>query len=389
MQKNTVNVNIRGKKTKALVDSGADISCISTIFLEKAFYANAKLDKSPILFVKGVGQKQLRVLGKLKIPISFNDANILTYVHVVESLPHSLILGHDFLTTNKVSLDFNTNTMCLNEDSSKMYPLVTSAGMVRADNPVVVPANHEMNISVKISRRKTGEIVLVEPIKSQFEVVSAKCIVQIQKGKSIIRVINPTDYDILVPQGKVLASVTDIYIASVSSLSSHAKTETCESRMTQNNSKDISFDLNNADLDKNQKQVISEFLKRHRNVFATDLSEIGSTNLYQHNIKTKVHAMPVRMPFYRQPPHIKKEIQKQVDEMLQNKIIEPSNSEWHSPVVMVKKKSGEYRFAIDYRKLNNHTIPMSFPLPRLESIFDTLGESKVQYFTTLDLASGF
>lgn len=57
------------------------------------------------------------------------------------------------------------------------------------------------------------------------------------------------------------------------------------------------------------------------------------------------------------------EIDRQVQELLQNDIIDPSNSEWHSPVLLVRKPTGEYRFVVDYRKPNKSTMPMSFPLP--------------------------
>ena len=44
---------------------------------------------------------------------------------------------------------------------------------------------------------------------------------------------------------------------------------------------------------------------------------------------------------------------------------------------------------MDFRKVNKVTKPMSFPLVRIEDIFDSVGEAKARYFTTLDLASGF
>ena len=55
----------------------------------------------------------------------------------------------------------------------------------------------------------------------------------------------------------------------------------------------------------------------------------------------------------------------------------------------VKKKNNTYRFACDYRALNNIIIPMSFPLPHIESVFDAIGEARASYFTSLDLMSGF
>ena len=58
-------------------------------------------------------------------------------------------------------------------------------------------------------------------------------------------------------------------------------------------------------------------------------------------------------------------------------------------MVLVKKKNNQYRFACDYSALNKVTIPMSFPLPHLESVFDAIGDAKAQYFSNLDLMSGF
>lgn len=51
----------------------------------------------------------------------------------------------------------------------------------------------------------------------------------------------------------------------------------------------------------------------------------------------------------------------------------------------MKKKDGSWRFTVDYRKLNQITVPISQPLPRIEDVFDALGESKARIFSTLDL----
>ena len=131
-----------------------------------------------------------------------------------------------------------------------------------------------------------------------------------------------------------------------------------------------------------------EFIGRNRDIFAKDLSELGTTNILEHKIETG-DARPTSQNYYRHAPPIKKEIERQTEEMLKHGIIESSTSPWTSPVVMVKKRSGEYRFAIDYRRLNRVTKPMSFPMPRLDDIFDTVGSSSAKIFTTLDLASGF
>ena len=73
--------------------------------------------------------------------------------------------------------------------------------------------------------------------------------------------------------------------------------------------------------------------------------------------------------------------------MLMAKIIQPSNSPCSAPVLMIPKKNGEYRFCIDFRKLNAVTEQDSFPLPRIDDILDRLVQ--FMYASTLDLKMGY
>ncbi|GFW71020.1 hypothetical protein TNCV_191111 [Trichonephila clavipes] len=73
----------------------------------------------------------------------------------------------------------------------------------------------------------------------------------------------------------------------------------------------------------------------------------------------------------------RQEVNKQIEEWLNEVIIRPSSAEYASPIVMVKKKDGSSRMCIDYRKLNQKLVKDKFPLPIIEDVFRHFARSKV------------
>lgn len=90
---------------------------------------------------------------------------------------------------------------------------------------------------------------------------------------------------------------------------------------------------------------------------------------------------------YRIPERLLEALRVELDEMLAMKIVEPSKSEWCSPVVLVPKKDGSLRFCIDFRYLNSVSKFDSYPASRIKDLIDRLGEAN--YLTTIDLAKGY
>ena len=77
----------------------------------------------------------------------------------------------------------------------------------------------------------------------------------------------------------------------------------------------------------------------------------------------------------------------EVSQMLEDGIIEKTDSPYASPIVMVKKPDGSYRLCIDYRKLNKITIFDGEPMPSMVDIFSSLVQDKI--FSKFDLSKGF
>ena len=80
-------------------------------------------------------------------------------------------------------------------------------------------------------------------------------------------------------------------------------------------------------------------------------------------------------------------VNQHIDKMLEQGVIEPAESPYNAPIVLVPKKDGSTRFCNDFRRLNLATRKNSHSLPRIDEIFDTLGGA--EWYCSLDMYSGF
>ena len=112
----------------------------------------------------------------------------------------------------------------------------------------------------------------------------------------------------------------------------------------------------------------------------------GHTDAVEHTIDTG-DSPPIRCAPRRMSPQTIKQEETCVEEMLTGGQIEPSDSPWSAPVVLVTKKDGGTRFCVDYRRLNLVTVKDAYPLPRIDDTLDMLAGK--QWLSTLDLASGY
>ena len=107
----------------------------------------------------------------------------------------------------------------------------------------------------------------------------------------------------------------------------------------------------------------------------------------QHQIRLTTD-VPINVRQYRLSPGELAEVTRQMEALLKAGLIEKSASPYNAPLLCVKKANGTIRVCVDFRKLNEITIKDTYPMPRIDDLFDRLGQG-AQIFSALDLASGF
>lgn len=149
----------------------------------------------------------------------------------------------------------------------------------------------------------------------------------------------------------------------------------------------LSHDVNiNKKITSDQKDAILKLINRYRNCFAQNLSELGCTNVSEMEIKLSDQT-PIAYRPYRLSHSEREKVREMVQELLDNDIVEESNSPYASPIILVSKKTGGSRLCVDFRALNRKTIKDHFPMPRIDDQLDLLNGNK--FFSGLDLASGY
>lgn len=133
-------------------------------------------------------------------------------------------------------------------------------------------------------------------------------------------------------------------------------------------------------------EKLQQLLLKYHKVFSVPTS-LPPQRDCDHRIILQPNSQPVKVRPYRYPHSQKNEIEIMVNQMLQDGLIEHNSSPFSSPVILVKKKDGTWRFCTDYRALNALTVKDAYPIPTVDELLDELNGARI--FSKSDLRSGY
>ena len=141
------------------------------------------------------------------------------------------------------------------------------------------------------------------------------------------------------------------------------------------------------EMTEDERRELKELILEYIEIIEYDEKKKANIKKYEHGIEIKEGIEPIKQVQYKETDEKRKIVRNEVEEMLKQNVIRKSKSPWSSPVTLVKKKGGEWRFCIDFRKVNSVTKKDSYPIPRIDEMLDRYRESS--WFTSIDLAAGY
>ncbi|UYV66998.1 hypothetical protein LAZ67_4003622, partial [Cordylochernes scorpioides] len=383
MTNNYIDIKVEGDTIRALVDSGASYSVISERFrveLKKTMFAETDV------VLKVADDKVVKSKGRCTLKLEVNGHPENFEFVVLENCSHDVILGWDFFKATNAVIDCGLGELQLDD-----LPDLDAEGRddgVYAIQDFVIPGRSSQRISV-LNRSLVGivnmEVTCSKELFIRKDVIFPSSLIEFEEGIGKIWITNGGLQPQMIPKGMNLGRMCDIETEHVCLLSVEPESFSRERR--EDDHSDYLLSLINPDLPKKKKEDLMGLLLSFKGVF---LPTMKNANKVQNRVKHRIHTgdhHPIKQRPYRVSKREREIMQKEVDTMLERKVIQPSESPWSAPVVLVKKKDGTWRFCVDFRRLNHITKKDVYPLPRIDDVLDHL--SSARYYSTMDLKTGY
>jgi transposase InsO family protein len=380
-------------KTKVLYDTGADISCLD----EKEFRkipVDQRPKANPFSTDKqylSASKDPLTIKGVFDLPITIYGKTIIHPFYVIKNLSDPVILGADFIHEHKLSY-------CPEKRDFFWSAKKWSNGVAALTSTCVLPAFSVSSVKVNLhsdqgNRPDQPTPVLVHIQSDEIPLLAGGpgLITPDSQGQAVVEIRNcgPDYYEL--KRGQIigiLENAEDYEMDTmdpkrINAIINKDKKVPMTPEMNKFIEENAKINVPN-----NYTEKYMQLLKKHHAVFSRDKTDLGRSDLIQHEIHLKSDD-PIYVKQFKMPDVHRDYLEEQVKEWLKLGIVQPTRSRYNSPMFLVNKKDGGFRVVQDFRALNSNSHIDKYTMKDVSECIGEIGRSNSTIFSTLDLTSGF
>ena len=415
------------------IDTAADVPCISASFIQ-SHPSLRKLPLKPVppgaIQLNSADGSALEILGYIRFNLTLGDITLPVEALVLPNLgPDKMLLDNSIMNAFGAILDWGGEQLSFKksttkipathrrreeadtaEDAAAQISVVTldsSVGAVPVYLPTRcrIPPQSEMTAHVVTTHAPEATTpALVEPrivtthdlqtsdnVPDAFRhilVARTVCNWSAEDKSAAVQIANPSKRHIYIERDTILG-----YISPVKSVAAETVSAVNSDQSTFRIKRDelkgaMEKAFANTTFTSQQCSQILDLCAKYRHVFSLSPQELGKCKIAKADFPLEPGTKPVDRAPYRTNPRAQEVIDKCVDQMERDGIIEQRPSPWGSAVTIVAKADGTPRFCVDYRStINKNLIRKSWPMPDIESHIDTVGGAK--FITVADVQSAY
>lgn len=409
-----MTAKMAGEEVECLIDTGSMVTLVSETFYKEKFepIRGRVHGVGRMLTLRGANGLEIPYLGYLELDmqvggVAIPECGVLvlkdTTATVRQQRRRPGVLGTNVLVkipewAELLKVEDDASTSSKQGQKPRNQRLVKVAG----NSAVWIPPYSAMNVDVTGSA--CGTNALAEPLSTPLRGVTT--LVDASKPCFTVQLVNPTSQGVSLNPRTCNGTVQPAEVVKREQLAFTVRNNevvvTCAHDVDY---QEVSLQAPGGDTQQNSPGILPEgvrldhfpgtaaekreaerIFRRYADVFPRKGEELGCTTTVHHRIHTE-DRIPVNQRYRRIPPNQLEEVKEHLQVLLERGVIRPSQSDYASPIVLVRKKSGALCLCVDYRRLNTKTRKDAYPLPRIDESLDALGRAR--YFSAIDLASAY
>ena len=408
---------LEGRKVRVFVDSGSSVTMVSSLFVKSMGLSN-QIQPSNIK-IKSFTDDLVPVEGKIRLTLQVANQKLIHEFLITNCLDSDVLMGLDYLTEAALIIDipascmkseFGSTTFITNPRSTER------AAKIRTIERVEIGPHSVQYIQGKLPgerlapRDKYGLIDGSYNLSIETGLLVADSVCYSEGYNVMVQVINPTENTVVLQKRKILGKYCPVIIGDEdvhgvfrvegSVKREQGKVVTVENKQVMETKerppweKDVLFkrlQLDNiTDLNPEQLDQVKTLIWEHKECFSKNSEDLGKCNMFEADIELKKDARPKWISSRPVAYKLRSAMQDEIDAQIRAGVIEEfkGKSEWNSPVMIVKKPSGQgYRFVMDARALNSQTVPSNYSLPNVQRVLDDMKDC--DFLSSLDVTCSF